>query len=188
LYGSGAPAGDTREGLRVTQLMASIVADLPRAADREVWDPVRGAEIIGAQAHRDGAALPILHDLQAAFGYVPKASEAMIAEALNLSRAEVHGVVSFYHDFHSELPGRRVLKICRAEACQSVGGVAIAERLLARLGVQWGETTPDGSLTIEPTFCLGLCACAPAALLDETPLARIDDAGLAQLVQQAAQA
>lgn len=152
---------------------------------REPWDLVRAQQIVAEHAGLDGAALPILHALQAAFGYVPKQSEAVIAEALNLSRAEVHGIVSFYHDFLHEKPGRHVLKLCRAEACQSVGAAGMAERMLRRLGLEWGGTTADGSLTVAPTYCLGLCACGPAALLDEQPIARLDDQRLATLVQQA---
>jgi len=149
------------------------------------WDATLASEIIAAHASMEGAALPILHALQEEFGYVPKQSEPMIADALNVSRAEVHGVISFYHDFRRTPPGRHVLKVCRAEACQSVGAVAMADRLLARLGVEWGGTTRDGSLTIEPTFCLGLCACGPAALLDGEPLARLDDAVLHGITEEA---
>ncbi len=151
----------------------------------ETWSEERAAAIIASHAGEAGATLPILHDLQEAFGYVPKQSEAMIAEALNLSRAEVHGVISFYHDFRRAPVGRQVLKICRAEACQATGGVAIAERLLGRLGLHWGGTTSDGGLTVEPAYCLGLCACGPAALLDGEPLARFDDATLADRLHQA---
>ena len=104
--------------------------------------------------------------------------EPMIATALNLSRAEVFGVISFYHDFRREPAGRHVLKLCRAEACQAMGAVPLAERLLGRLGLAWGGCTADGELTVEPTFCLGLCACAPAALLDDEPLARLTPASL----------
>jgi len=142
-------------------------------------------EIISAHASMEGAALPILHALQDEFGYVPKQSEPMIAESLNVSRAEVHGVISFYHDFRRTPPGRHTLKVCRAEACQSVGAAAMADRLLARLGVDWGGTTRDGSLTVEATFCLGLCACGPAALLDGEPLARLDDALLHDVTEEA---
>ena len=127
---------------------------------------------------RPGAMLPILHALQDAFGYVPKQSQPMIAAAVNVSRAEVHGVVSFYHDFRAAPPGRHVLKLCRAEACQAMGAVALATRLLQREDIAWGGTTADGALTIEPTYCLGLCACAPAALLDGAPMARLDTASL----------
>ena len=148
-------------------------------------DLARAGEIVAAYAPLDGAALPILHALQEAFGYVPKACDAMIASALNLSRAEVHGLVSFYHDFRRSPPGRHVLKLCRAEACQSRGAVAQSERLLADLGIGWGGTTADGALTVEPAYCLGLCACGPNALLDGEPLAMLDAAGLADAVREA---
>ena len=149
------------------------------------WDAALAAEIIARHAGMAGAALPILHALQDEFGFVPKGCEPMIAGALNLSRAEVHGIVSFYHDFRRSPPGRHVLKVCRAEACQAVGGAALADRLLQRLELDWGGTTRDGSLTVEPTFCLGLCACGPNALLDGEPLARLDDAALDDAVMEA---
>ena len=155
------------------------------AATAGRWDTALAAEIIAAHAGMEGAALPVLHALQEEFGFVPKESEAMIADALNLSRADVHGVVSFYHDFRRTAPGRHVLHVCRAEACQATGAAAMADRLLARLGVAWGGTTADGSLTVEPTFCLGLCACGPAALLDGEPLARLDDAKLLEATEEA---
>lgn len=143
------------------------------------------AEIIAAHAAMEGAALPILHALQDEFGCVPKQSEPMIADALNLSRAEIHGVISFYHDFRRAPPGRHVLKLCRAESCQSNGGVELAERLLARLGLDWGGTTADRSLTVEAVYCLGLCACSPSALLDGEPVARLDDAKLETMAAEA---
>lgn len=143
------------------------------------------AEIIAAHATMEGAALPILHALQDEFGCVPKQSEPMIADALNLSRAEVHGVISFYHDFRRTPPGRHVLKLCRAESCQSNGGVELADRLLARLGLDWGGTTADRSLTVEAVYCLGLCACSPSALLDGEPVARLDDAKLETMAAEA---
>lgn len=126
--------------------------------------------------HRDleGPLLPILHAVQAALGHVPQAALPLIADALNLSRAEVHGVVSFYHDFRAEPAGRHVLKICRAEACQAMGGEAVAAATLARLGISWHGTTADGAVTVEPVYCLGLCACGPAAMLDDRPLGRVD--------------
>ena len=146
------------------------------------WDPGLAITIIAEHAALEGAALPILHALQNEFGCVPKEAEPLIAEALNLSRAEIHGVISFYHDFRRSPAGRRVLKLCRAEACQAVGAVAMGERVLARLGIAWGGTTADGGLTVEGVYCLGLCACAPAALLDGEPVGRLDDALLAGLV------
>ena len=149
------------------------------------WDPALAQGIIDAHAALEGATLPILHALQAAFGYIPPQSEALIAASLNLSRAEIHGVVSFYHDFRHAPAGRHVLKLCRAEACQAMGAVARAETLLGQLGIGWGDTTQDGALTIEPAYCLGLCACGPAALLDGAPLGRLSDARLAALAAKA---
>ena len=162
----------------------TALARQPAATDGH-WDAALAREIIVAHAGLEGATLPILHALQEEFGFVPKQSEAMIADALNLSRAEVHGVVSFYHDFRRAAPGRHVLHVCRAEACQATGAAVLADRLLARLGIAWGGTTGDGSLTVEPCFCLGLCACGPAALLDGEPLARLDDAKLLEATEEA---
>jgi formate dehydrogenase subunit gamma len=158
---------------------------IEQAASSAGWDPVAAQGIIDAHAALEGATLPILHALQAEFGYIPKQSEAMIASALNLSRAEIHGVISFYHDFRRRPAGRPVLKLCRAEACQSMGSVARAESLLARLGIGWGETTADGALSVESAYCLGLCACAPAALMDGEPVGRLTDSVLAELAGQA---
>lgn len=145
-------------------------------ANYEPWSETRGADIIAAHAGQDGAAMPMLHALQAAFGCVPVPVISMIAEALNLTRAEVHGIVSFYHDFRSHPPGRHVLKLCRAEACQSLGADALAAHLRNRLEVDWHGTTHDGAVTLEPVFCLGLCAIGPSALLDDRPLGRLDPA------------
>lgn len=121
----------------------------------------------------EGPLLPILHAVQDAFGHLPQQALPQIAQALGLSRAEVHGVASFYHDFREAPAGRHVLKLCRAEACQAVGGDRLAAEVQARLGIGWGQTTPDGRVTLEPVFCLGLCACGPAALLDGAPLGRV---------------
>lgn len=137
------------------------------------WDEREATSIIGLHKGREGALLPILHDLQAAFGCVPPAAARLVADGLNLSRAEVHGVVSFYHDFREQPAGRHVLKLCRAEACQAMGGEALARHTLDRFGLDWGDTTPDGRLTVEAVYCLGLCACGPSALLDGEPLGRL---------------
>jgi formate dehydrogenase subunit gamma len=148
-------------------------------------DRARG--VVAAHAHRAGATLPILHALQETFGYVDQAAVPLIAEALNLSRAEVHGVVTFYHDFRRAPAGRHVVKLCRAEACQAVGAVALAAHAKRTLGVDWHGTTADGAVTLEPVFCLGLCACGPAALIDDEPVAHLDPAAfdrcLAELPQ-----
>jgi formate dehydrogenase subunit gamma len=151
----------------------------------EGWKRERAAEIIAAHAKGEGATLLVLHALQETFGCVPEEAVPMVADALNLSRAEVHGVVTFYHDFRREPPGRHVLKLCRAEACQSRGGDALAEHAHARLGTGWGGTTADGSVTVEPVFCLGLCACAPAAMLDGRVVGRLDGARLDALLAEA---
>ena len=116
----------------------------------EPWDATRGAEIIAQHTHLEGATLVILHALQAAFGYVPEPAIPLIASALNLSRAEVHGVFTFYHDFRREPAGRHVLKLCRAEACQAAGGDALAARAEAKLGIAIGNTTADERVTLEP--------------------------------------
>jgi len=146
----------------------------------EPWRPERAEEIVEAHLSLEGAVLPILHALQAAFGCVPKDAVAIIARALNISRAEAFGVVSFYHDFKSAPPGRRVVKVCRAESCQAMGGEAAGRFLLASLGIDWGETTPDGAVTVESVYCLGLCAVSPAALVDGEPLGRLDGMTLAE--------
>lgn len=133
----------------------------------------------------EGPLLPILHEIQHAFGYVPESTKPLIAEALNLSRAEVHGVVSFYHDFRDHPSGRHVLKLCRAEACQSVGGDALAASAMSKLGIDWHGTTADGAVTLEPVYCLGLCACAPAAMLDDELHGRLDADCLSDLIAEA---
>ena len=154
-------------------------------ASYEAWSEARGAEIIAAHTDQEGATLPILHALQEVFGCVPAAAVPMVAAALNLTRAEVHGVVSFYHDFRSAPPGRHVLRLCRAEACQSLGADAVASHVRERLGVDWHDTTADGAVTLQPVFCLGLCAVGPSALLDGVPLARLDDARIDAALERA---
>ena len=136
------------------------------------------AEILTAHQGREGALLPILHDIQAAFGHVPQSCLPQIAKALNLSKAEVHGVVSFYHDFREAPAGAHIVKLCRAEACQSVGADRVAAHAKGALGVDWHGTTPDGRVTLEPVFCLGLCACGPAAMVDGRLVGRVDEARL----------
>ena len=147
------------------------------------WDADLASDIIGARVNEPGPLLPILHALQHAFGWIFEEAIPLIAGALNLGRAEIHGVVSFYHDFRSRPAGRHVLKLCRAEACQAAGGDAMADRFIQQLGTGWGETTPDGALTVEPVFCLGLCATAPAALIDGRPFGRLTPAKLDSLVE-----
>jgi formate dehydrogenase subunit gamma len=139
----------------------------------KAWNEAEAHGVAKRHLGKEGPLLPILHDLQSTFGCVSPAAVRLVAEALNLTRAEVHGAVSFYHDFREQPAGRHVLKLCRAEACQSVDGEAFARSALDRFGVDWGETTPDGRVTVEATYCLGLCASAPAAMLDGQPMARL---------------
>lgn len=143
----------------------------------------RIAEILEAHRGLEGPLLPILHAIQAAFGYVPEAAVPQIAAALTLSKAEVHGVISFYHDFRSAPAGRHVLKLCRAEACQTMGADAVADRIKNALGIDWHETTADGRVTLEPVFCLGLCACGPAAMVDGRLVGRCDESVLAEVAK-----
>jgi formate dehydrogenase subunit gamma len=140
---------------------------------RQLWTEARGTALIAAHAGQPGALLPILHALQEEFGHVPDAAVPLVARTLNLSRAEVHGVVTFYADFRRTAPGHHVLKLCRAEACQSRGGEALGAHACRRLAVDWGGTSADGEVTLEAVYCLGLCATAPAALLDGRPLGRL---------------
>lgn len=140
----------------------------PSPADEDI------RQIIAPLIALEGPLLPMLHAIQAEWGYVPQSAVPVLADVLNLGRAEVHGVISFYHDFRDHPAGRQVLKICRAEACQSMGGTGVATETLARLGVDWHGTTANGAVTVEPVYCLGLCACAPAAMLDGRLLGRVD--------------
>ena len=151
----------------------------------EPFTAERAVELIAAHADQEGALLPVLHALQHAFGFIPTEAVPIVAGALNLSRADVHGVVTFYHDFRTEPAGRRVLKLCRAEACQARGGDAIAAQAEKALGVAIGQTTKDQRVTLEPTYCLGLCASGPSAMLDERIIGRIDAARLDALIAEA---
>lgn len=149
------------------------------------WSRERADEIIAAHRATEGAALPILRALQEEFGFVPEETVPLIAAALNLSRAEVHGIVTFYHDFRHAPPGRHVLRLCRAEACQSMGADALGAEARQRLRVEWGGTSDDGRVTLEAVFCLGLCACAPAAMLDGRVIGGLDSKRLDALIEQA---
>ncbi|MBX9452782.1 MAG: formate dehydrogenase subunit gamma [Mesorhizobium sp.] len=142
------------------------------------------AAIIEELKGLEGPLLPILHGVQEEFGYVPTEALPVIAEALNLSKAEVHGVVTFYHDYRSQPAGRHVLKLCQAEACQSMGSDAIAAQVKAALGVDFHQTAVDGSVTLEPVYCLGLCACAPAAMLDGEVIGRLDADTVAEIATE----
>lgn len=149
------------------------------------WNVETARTIIAGKQTMPGALLPILHALQDAFGYIDRQAEPLIAEILNITRAEVHGVVTFYHDFRNAPPSRHVLKLCRAEACQSMGGTRIAERAEKRIGIALGNTTADGRLSLEPVYCLGLCAVAPAGMLDGRVVGRLDEDRLDALLAEA---
>ena len=142
--------------------------------ERENWNTARAEQIIAAGKEREGPLLPILHAFVEAFGYVPEPAVPMVAEALNLSRADVHGVVTFYHDFRREPAGEHVVKLCRAESCQAAGCEALADHLIERLGVGFGETSTDGRITFEAVYCLGLCSISPAAMIDGRLVGRLD--------------
>jgi formate dehydrogenase subunit gamma len=152
-------------------------------ATHEPWHEDRARGIIADFAGTEGASLPILHALQAAFGCVPLDAEPLVASALNISRAEVHGIVTFYHEFRRKAPGRHMLHVCRAEACQAVGAEALGAHLREALAVDWHGTTKDGSVTLEPVFCLGLCATGPSALLDGRPVGRLNAARIDRMLE-----
>jgi formate dehydrogenase subunit gamma len=129
--------------------------------------------IIEEQKSRPGPLIEILHAIQAALGYVPEGAVSVVAEGLNLSRAEVHGVVTFYHYFRRTPPGKHVVSLCRAEACKSMGADDLAEHAKASLGVDFHETTNDGQFSLEPIYCLGNCACSPTAMVDDRLYGRL---------------
>jgi len=122
--------------------------------------------IVGDFRGRPGPLIEVLHAIQGELGFVPPAAVPLVAAELNLSRAEVHGVVSFYHFFRSTPPGVHTVSVCRAESCQAVGGEALAAHARRQLGVDFHETTPDGRFSLEPVYCLGNCACSPAVMID----------------------
>lgn len=144
----------------------------------------RTAAIIQEMRGLEGPLLPILRGIQEEFGHVPQDSLPVIAEALNISRAEVYGVVSFYHDYRRHPAGRHVLKLCQAESCQSMGSDAVAAKIKQLLGIGFHETTRDGSVTLEPVYCLGLCACSPSAMLDGEVIGRLDDEKIEEIVAE----
>lgn len=129
-------------------------------------------EIVARHAGRAGAMLPILHEVNARFGYIPHAAIEKIAAGLNLSRAEVHGVVSFYHDFRTQPPGHHLVRICRAESCQAMGAVALEEHIARAIGTRLGHTSDGGEFSFEAVYCFGNCACSPAVTIDGELLGR----------------
>ena len=148
----------------------------------ESWSEGEVRAIVTRHRDRPGALLPVLHELSETFGYLDRRALSIVAEVLNLSEAEVFGVVSFYNDFRTEPTGRTVVRICRAEACQSMGAERIVSHATERLGVGLGGTTPDGAVTLEQVFCLGNCALSPAMAVDGRLVGRVDEARFDELV------
>jgi formate dehydrogenase subunit gamma len=152
--------------MRCICLSGTELQGLRMNARSKAWDQELALARIQELERLPGGLLPIFHALQEEFGYIDPAAIPLIASALNLSQAEVHGVLSFYHDFHRAPAGRHMLKICRAESCQAMGCEMMIRHVESRLGVKLGETTADRSLTLEPVYCLGNCALSPAVMLD----------------------
>ena len=131
-----------------------------------------------------GALLPVLHTIQNKLGFIPKQAVPMIAQAMSLSRAEVHGVISFYHDFRSDAPGENIIHLCRAEACQAMGSRELEQHVMNRLGIGYGETTVDGLVTLEPVYCLGNCACTPTIRVNNDIHARVTAQKFDELIER----
>ena len=147
--------------------MTALIDNQPKSA--------LAARAIGLRyGNKPDALLEILHDVQHELGHVPETSLPAIAHALNLSRAEVYGVATFYHDFHLKPTGKHSLKLCSAEACQSMGGRDLVASVEKFLNIKMGQTTADGLITLEATYCLGLCALAPSMMIDHKPVARVN--------------
>lgn len=151
----------------------------------EPWSEDRTRALVASHLHLEGPLMPLLHAVQETFGFVPEDAVPIIASELNLSRAEVYGVVTFYHDFRREPAGNRVIKLCRAEACQAMGCEPLVKRAEDRLGVHCGETSADGRVTLEAVYCLGLCATGPSAMVDGQIVGRLDGAKLDQILKEA---
>ena len=142
-------------------------------------------EILAALKDKPGALLPILHAVQDQLGYVPPDSVPAIAKGLNLSRAEVHGVISFYHYFRDTAPGKQTIHLCRAESCQAMGGKELEAYVKQSLGIDYHETTADGKFSLEPVYCLGNCACSPAIQIDHDIYGRVTVDSFESIINQA---
>lgn len=150
----------------------------------EPWSEDRTRELVRQFAHLEGPLMPILHAVQETFGFVPEDAVPIIAAELNLSRAEVHGTVTFYHDFRRKPPGTHVLKICRAEACQAMGCENLVSYVEDRLGQPCGSTSPNEQVTLEAIYCLGLCATAPSAMINGRVIGRLTTAKVDRLLAE----
>jgi formate dehydrogenase subunit gamma len=144
------------------------------------------SEVVQDLKDQPGALIEALHKLQATFGYVDEAAMPMLGQLFNVSRAEVHGVTSFYHDFRRSKPGRHTIRICQAEACQAMGSEALTEAAKAQLGCDFHETTADGLVSLEKVYCLGNCACSPNIMVDKQVVARMSPEKFKKLVAQLA--
>jgi formate dehydrogenase subunit gamma len=168
-----------KSSLRVIPVKVEPVSSLTAAERAAVLDACTRLKSLA------GALIPILHGVQEALGYVPKDAIPLIAAELNLSRAEVHGVVSFYHYFRQDPAGRHVVHLCRAEACQSVGAVALEAHAKKSLGIGFHETTADGAISLEPVYCLGNCSLGPSVMVDKQLQGRVSPQRFDELVAQA---
>ena len=142
------------------------------------------SSVVQKHAETAGGLLPCLHEIQAKLGHIPKDCVAIIASGMGLSRAEVHGVISFYHDFHNEPRGQTTIHLCRAEACQAMGSRELEEHVKSRLGIEFGGTTADGRFSLEPVYCLGNCACPPSIRIGDNVFARVDAARFDRLLKE----
>lgn len=155
--------------------MAPIIESGEGSSNGNAGFDARAIDGIAARlADKPGALMLVLHAVQERLGYIPPEAVPAIARALNLSRAEVHGVISFYHDFRSKPAGRKIIRVCRAESCQAMGGLALADHIQKRLGINFGNTSADGEFTLEPVYCLGNCACSPAIFVGDDLYGRVD--------------
>jgi len=150
--------------------------------DAAIRDSVN--HIVSKLATMPGALLPILHEIQNTHGYIPDGSVEIIAEGLNLSRAEVHGVISFYHHFRTKAPGKYVVEVCCAESCQAMGSRALEAHAKSKLGIDFHQTTPDQQITLEPVYCLGNCACSPAMRIGKQVFGRVDTERFDEVVDE----
>ena len=142
------------------------------------------AAVVDEHAGRIGPLMPVLHAIQHRLGCIPEDAIPLIAKRMNLSRAEVHGVMHFYHDFRSTPAGQHTVQICRAEACQAMGSAALEKHAKKKLGIDYGETTPDGRITLQAVYCLGNCACTPSVRIGDDVYARVTPERLDELIGQ----
>jgi formate dehydrogenase subunit gamma len=148
------------------------------------WDRNAVTEVIEQKKSMPGALLPILHGIQDRIGFIPEETVPQIAKALNLSRAEVHGVISFYHYFRTTPPGQRTIHLCRAESCQAMNSEVLEAHIKARLGIGYHETTADGAFSLEPVYCLGNCACSPSMMIDHEVYGRVTPQSFDAIIEE----